>query len=1495
MIFLQYKKRGTQMKRFFFKAAVDGVFGGGTHNIVFEGGWKDVLVDGAEIAMQELNELVEPLKTAATSAFNAPTPEMLGLPDIASGGERLRALRETQTEVRDLMADLPEDLGTKELPEEFKNALGQKVAQFELEYDRNAEENLKALEWDEYDGDSDVDRAHPDDFKDPPVEEPPAETGAVELQELDPHVTFRGREVRRPPVEEPPRPAGPEPGPSEGVEMQDYTRPPTDPPVQEPPPPAPDAGVEMQDYTSDVRAINKDVITEVMHDMPEFDGQVGVLDLENTDDLLHVLKKMRAVPWEEEMQNVDMSDPQYVRQGDTWLQKQSINLDEWIKPEGRLAEVMDGTGVTPYEQEVYSRITSEIPEQVELMEMKTVSLDGFRKTSTGISDAPAPPAPDIPVEAGERFGGGEAPAEDWEWRGGGAEPITSREGGYVRGDFPPLGDDVELGRRPAPQPQVLEDDFIEAIEEKMGEVPSLNEVATEMASMAGGEGANLAAVGWDLMPSMEEIIGGLGGLAIGGVFYVLTAELVPLISALVDGSYLHPGGKAIYEGQRVVNSEFGEYYKLKDAIQAHLEAEPVYLWVNDNGWAGRMPTLGGDNGRPENGSRYGYGGLPGMFGVTLLQTKLPGGTGLWFRCRLISIEGQKAGLMDDSPGMFLFLRPGDDIEIPYAFIYEGNSSSKPGFWFRMGVDGPLVSDTKYNRRACVLSNYKTIYEHTNFTMPAPTETVAEPSEPMVEQWVDTDVFYDPDQNWWGEDTTRPDIPTGWTWNEEDYVVAPDGTVFDPYSDPGSMWDYAVDFKAAPKTHRHQKTFGPDHWRRIAEEKNAKHLRRRDTRMRKQWMKGYRNRNTVTGERGFVVESDPMSKKVRDAATDVELQELYRGWWEQGHQAAIDWKDHGHQDERDYWDAEKLKKRHEVKTAKQWMTEYQNRVVDHPQITEDFTTAPPVTIIPKYFPQPKRRRLAGEGLAFKDIETSDNWDWDLLVEWYRRVFQYLGYSPSSREKGVPPGFGTSMDTVMARGRSNRGGAAKVFLAPDSATQGPLNGLKFDFRKDNDGGMDALHLALRSRGFTAGSEGVTMPPEDLMYIFLRDADDKGSPVSGFTDAELAARMGMLQNALIFFKKIYETDKGEYVRVNRKQLTREDDDWFQELDRERFAILEEQKRRLAHVPKPPDPEPNFVENEPPEPIDPVPLQAPENPELLTPDVVAGSWGPYRDREMMELPDQRSIPYKGVFPEDKIGILVQVIVAYRVRTGYISKVFRKTVQVTLADRRDNKPVGTYTRNFTPETLFPIVDEQMHFVRVDIEAERLRQVMPPPRKRPPRGAMRERSLSVMREPLPPLRETVPVAAVHTALPESDSEDEDILDLTAAAEIRNEFSLSPLRSVSPSPERSDEFSDMTRFSPEESPPPDRERDLSMTPFTREITERLENLRSFQMPTIDEAEIDDSQLLVDELPLPPSKPKSSPAPVRPRTVVEERVEGRGGAAIGAILAALAFLVLASYLD
>ena len=56
MIFLQYKKRGTQMKRFFFRAAVDGVFGGGTHNIVFEGGWKDVLVDGAEIAMEELSD-----------------------------------------------------------------------------------------------------------------------------------------------------------------------------------------------------------------------------------------------------------------------------------------------------------------------------------------------------------------------------------------------------------------------------------------------------------------------------------------------------------------------------------------------------------------------------------------------------------------------------------------------------------------------------------------------------------------------------------------------------------------------------------------------------------------------------------------------------------------------------------------------------------------------------------------------------------------------------------------------------------------------------------------------------------------------------------------------------------------------------------------------------------------------------------------------------------------------------------------------------------------------------------------------------------------------------------------------------------------------------------------------------------------------------------------------------------------------------------------------
>ena len=77
----------------------------------------------------------------------------------------------------------------------------------------------------------------------------------------------------------------------------------------------------------------------------------------------------------------------------------------------------------------------------------------------------------------------------------------------------------------------------------------------------------------------------------------------------------------------------------------------------------------------------------------------------------------------------------------------------------------------------------------------------------------------------------------------------------------------------------------------------------------------------------------------------------------------------------------------------------------------------------------------------------------------------------------------------------------------------------------------------------------------------------------------------------------------------------------------------------------------------------------------------------------------------------------------------------------------------------------------------------------------------------------------------------------------------------------------------------------MTPFTREITERVQHVREGLLPPL----MDFSPLLD------PIEAEPRPRPPRPRTVVEERVEGRGGAAIGAILAALAFLVLASYLD
>ena len=113
-------------------------------------------------------------------------------------------------------------------------------------------------------------------------------------------------------------------------------------------------------------------VSEMMHDMPEFDGRVGTFDMTSAEDLNEVLQTLRNVQWTKEMDSLNMDAPAYVRQGDTWLSRQTISIeDAWGS-----TDALDGTGMTPFDVAVYDNLAEEVPDMVELMEMKTVPITG---------------------------------------------------------------------------------------------------------------------------------------------------------------------------------------------------------------------------------------------------------------------------------------------------------------------------------------------------------------------------------------------------------------------------------------------------------------------------------------------------------------------------------------------------------------------------------------------------------------------------------------------------------------------------------------------------------------------------------------------------------------------------------------------------------------------------------------------------------------------------------------------------------------------------------------------------------------------------------------------------------------------------------------------------------------------------------------------------------------------------------------------------------------
>ena len=633
-----------------------------------------------------------------------------------------------------------------------------------------------------------------------------------------------------------------------------------------------------------------------------------------------------------------------------------------------------------------------------------------------------------------------------------------------------------------------------------------------------------------------------------------------------------------------------------------------------------------------------------------------------------------------------------------------------GFWFSFPLDGFLIRSTDLASQACILSNYQLVKSITQFKEDDPTGGFDVDPDPVVP--VDTDASDDwhssYDVDFWGGQYSDAGGVVAPSFPEDSGEAAEalycDRVQFELDHPRSDMFQQVLEAQALVKKGIPGMSAAEVYdiaYRDI-------HLGPDDP------CRFYHGRDTTAMGTAPIFAGDDFAVKVlKDEYQSIQDQ---RNWvktmfYHDNPLVNREWK---------------IERRMITTKKKQFMREYRA------QIRETFNTVvpvlwpsvedrlQPVTVIPKYFPKPGRRRLAGGDLVKRDLMTSEKWDWDSVFEQWVRIMGYLGVTKSSREKLVP-GFELSMDSVVARRRL---GKWRLFVKSETEKGAPTGDLADMTYKDGDtSALRMLIQALTWRGFKVSWDTVM----GYVYPGMTEIGDEGTPADDLSLAELKARQDVLEPMRVWLRGYYR-DKHWKAADPQEFETPETDPYYVEVNRELTAIEDAIKRKRKRK-KPGDVAlPSFVEADSGMSSDEV-----AHPFLGFDEEEAVLWSTYRELPEKDRFDNKSAV--GWLPENPIGLVVQVKKLGQVHYGFIEKFVKTKYRIRTA--------RLYTRTVrgqpdVPRGYVNLYQKRLMVVAVAGKMQRVdvgqAMMPPPPRKehapRPPKPKPHPRPATI-EQPLP--------------------------------------------------------------------------------------------------------------------------------------------------------------------
>ena len=421
-------------------------------------------------------------------------------------------------------------------------------------------------------------------------------------------------------------------------------------------------------------------LLEDLHDLPEMDGLIGTekYSTSSPEGLENTLKVIQKAEFAEEMRDVpvDVEMLHKLRAERNFADVSSIELGQILPKQETIETQLEGTGIKPFDLEVYRKIGDNYPAKVEMVEMKV-----------DISDLPRMSPKEFVAE--DTYSYFETAGFDTLELPEGVEMQRMRVGlDGPRDASVPTEVDPSAGKVQEffDNPDAVYGKYDNWLDARQGvlefETPIDPLFADEDEKMFFADSMEDVVI-----PSLEELNSGAvlttalvdslltGALelgvntAIGTVPIVLVDQFVDLFTKTGKWGdqlfhhnlrYLEETEKSAALIRNQMQGMFGTYIELSKKIRAFYTQHPKYCWIRDNGICGQ-----------EELPNYSISDLAFVFKKL---TK----TGLWKRCRIITLEGTAVGLLDDrKPGYNFFLKPADGTtEATF-------SAGEFGFFFRL--------------------------------------------------------------------------------------------------------------------------------------------------------------------------------------------------------------------------------------------------------------------------------------------------------------------------------------------------------------------------------------------------------------------------------------------------------------------------------------------------------------------------------------------------------------------------------------------------------------------------------------------------------------------------------------------------------------------------------------------------------------------------------------------------------------------------------------------